>query len=67
MGQCDGGLTDFEAAAKAGDAAAPYDLELSYSTGRNGAPRDYLVAHKWFNLVALRGYEPARVERTEMA
>ncbi len=67
MGQTQSDLADFEAAAEAGDAGALYDLGLSYSTGRNGAPNDYVVAHKWFNLAALRGYEAARVERAEMA
>jgi hypothetical protein len=67
MGQCDSDLAEFEAAAEAGDAGALFDLGLSYSTGRNGAPSDYVVAHKWFNLAALRGYEAAKVERAEMA
>jgi uncharacterized protein len=67
MGQVNGDLANFEAAAEAGDAGALYDLGLSYSTGRNGAPNDYVVAHKWFNLATLRGYEPARVERAEVA
>ncbi len=45
MGQKDTDLVDFEVAAEAGDAAALYVLGLSYSTGRNGAPSDYVIAH----------------------
>ncbi len=65
--QLEGNIKEFEAAAEAGDPAALYDLGLIYSTGQDGAPNDYVVAHKWFNLAALRGYEPARVERAEVA
>ncbi len=65
--QANGSLQKFEAAAEAGDSGALYDLGLLYSTGRDGAPNDYVIAHKWFNLATLRGYEAARVERAEVA
>ena len=65
--QLDGDVKKYEAEAEAGDPGALYDLGLIYSTGRNGAPSDYVTAHKWFNLAALRGYEAALVERAEVA
>jgi hypothetical protein len=57
--QLDGDIQKFEEAAAAGDPGALYDLGLIYSTGRDGTPGDYVIAHKWFNLAVLRGYEPA--------
>ncbi len=65
--QLDGDIQKFEEAAAAGDPGALYDLGLIYSTGRDGTPGDYVIAHKWFNLAVLRGYEPALVERAEVA
>jgi TPR repeat protein len=43
-----------------------YRLGLVYSTGQ-GAPLDYVEAHKWFNLAALRGFEAAKHCRRELA
>lgn len=68
MGQSgNGSLEEYELAAAEGDSAALYDLGLLYSTGQGGADSNYIIAHKWFNLATLRGYEPARVERAEVA
>jgi uncharacterized protein len=49
--------------------AAPedlYKLGLIYSTGQ-GADIDLVQAHKWFNLAALRGSQPAKECRKELA
>ncbi|MBL8557217.1 MAG: sel1 repeat family protein [Hyphomonadaceae bacterium] len=49
--------------------AAPedlYKLGLIYSTGQ-GAEIDLVQAHKWFNLAALRGSQPAKECRKELA
>ena len=43
-----------------------YRLGLSFSTGQ-GAPLDYVEAHKWFNLAAMRGSDDAKVYRRELA
>jgi hypothetical protein len=43
-----------------------FRLGLSYATG-NGAPLDYVVAHKWFNLAALRGFQEAKEHRRELS
>ncbi|MDO8287915.1 MAG: hypothetical protein Q7T44_01725 [Parvibaculum sp.] len=59
-------LETFEQAAEGGKSDALYDLGLIYSTGR-GVEVDLVTAHKWFNLAAVRGSEPARHYRTELA
>ncbi len=41
-------------------------LGLLYSTGQGGVI-DYVEAHKWFNLAALMGCEPAKHYRREVA
>lgn len=70
MGQKDRDLydyvTDRVAKAEAGAPEALYDLGLLYSTGQ-GVEQDYIQAHKWFNLAAIRGLTRAQVDRTELA
>ena len=41
-------------------------LGLLYSTGQGGVV-DYVEAHKWFNLAALMGSEPAKHYRREVS
>jgi uncharacterized protein len=43
-----------------------YELGMMYSIGRS-VPVDYVTAHKWFNLAALRGNEEASRLRREIA
>ena len=45
---------------------ALFDLGVAYSTGQ-GVPLNLIEAHKWFNLAALKGNEPAREWRTSVA
>ena len=45
---------------------ALYDLGILYSTGQ-GVELDYVEAHKWFNLAALRGSHEARNWRAELS
>ncbi len=42
-----------------------YRLGIAYSTGQ-GVSVDYISAHKWFNLAALRGSEDAKACRAEL-
>ncbi len=42
------------------------DLGLRYCLGRD-VPKDYVSAHKWFNLAAMRGCEQARQYRAEIS
>ncbi|MFQ5535052.1 MAG: hypothetical protein ACE5EM_09575 [Sphingomonadales bacterium] len=67
MGQVDTGyIARRLEAAEEGQAQALYDLGLLYSTGQ-GVSLDYVEAHKWFNLAAIRGVRRARVDRAELA
>lgn len=53
-------------AAERGEREAYYDLGLMYSIGQ-GVAQDFTVAHKWFNLAAMRGMKRAVVDRAEIA
>jgi hypothetical protein len=59
-------LADYETAAKEGRAEALYNLGLAYSTGQ-GVNVDYVAAHKWFNLAALRGSDEAKSWRAQIS
>ncbi len=48
------------------DAASFFELGMIYSVGR-GVPVDYVAAHKWFNLAAMRGHADAVRLRREVA
>ena len=43
-----------------------YELGMMYSVGRS-VPVDYVTAHKWFNLAAMRGNQEAIRLRREIA
>ena len=62
----DGYIRERVAAADIGQPDALYDLGLLYSTGQ-GVRQDYVAAHKWFNLAAMRGVRRAEVDRSELA
>ena len=53
--------------AERGDVDAMFELGVSYSTGRGGAPVDLVEAHKWFNLAALSGSSRGQECRAEIA
>ncbi len=55
-----------ELAAQTGAPDALFELGMLYATGRDGTP-DLVVAHKWFNLAALRGNREALLHRRELA
>jgi len=61
-----GTLEQCELAAQAGQSDALYNLGLIYSTG-SGVDVDFVIAHKWFNLAALRGSSEAQDRRSDMA
>jgi TPR repeat protein len=50
-----------------GDADSLYELGVAYSTGSEGCEVDLIEAHKWFNLAALNGSQPAQMCRAEIA
>ena len=43
-----------------------FQLGMMYSTGAS-VPADYVAAHKWFNLAAMRGHKEAIRLRREVA
>jgi hypothetical protein len=43
-----------------------FELGIKYSSGR-GVPIDYIAAHKWFNLAAMKGNQNAVRLRREIA
>lgn len=50
----------------AGSADALLDRGLRYCLGRD-VPKDYVLAHKWFNLAAMWGCPQARQYRAEIS
>jgi TPR repeat protein len=59
-------LAQYETDAKHGRADALYNLGLAYSTGQ-GVAVDFVTAHKWFNLAAMRGVDEAKSWRAQLA
>jgi hypothetical protein len=59
-------LTLFESEARNGRGDALYNLGLAYSTGQ-GVSVDFVAAHKWFNLAALKGVNEARTWRAQIS
>ena len=47
-------------------ADALFELGMTYSTGRS-VPADLVIAHKWFNLAAMKGHAEAVRLRREIA
>jgi TPR repeat protein len=62
---CDS-LAQFEREARNGRSEALYNLGLAYSTGQ-GVSVDFIAAHKWFNLAAMRGVGQARGWRAQIS
>jgi hypothetical protein len=58
---------DYLKKAEAGESVAQFQLGLLYSTGQKGMPLDYVTAHKWLNLAAVRGNDEAKLLRRELA
>ncbi|MBL8908372.1 MAG: sel1 repeat family protein [Rhizobiales bacterium] len=54
------------AGAPANSADLFFELGLKYCLGK-GVDRDYVAAHKWFNLAALKGNAAAREYRSEIS
>jgi len=55
-----------EYAAEGGAPDALFELGLMYASGRE-VERDFITAHKWLNLAALRGNEEAKRYRLELS
>lgn len=59
-------FTEAAAAPHATTADALFELGMRYCIGR-GAEPDYVKAHQWFNLAAMKGSDAARQYRCELA
>ena len=59
-------IESVELGAQAGASDALFELGMLYATGRDVAA-DLVVAHKWFNLAAVRGNPAALTHRVEVA
>jgi TPR repeat protein len=66
MARIDFGDMNMAALGEAPAADTFYELGMMYSIGRS-VPVDYVTAHKWFNLAAMRGNEAATRLRREIA
>jgi TPR repeat protein len=59
--------TESKGSARDGNSAdALFELGLRYCLGRQ-VPKDLILAHKWFNLSAMRGNGAAKQYRLEIA
>jgi TPR repeat protein len=61
-------IAEVEAAALGANTSADvfFELGMMYSTGRS-VPTDFVTAHKWFNIAAMRGNREAVRHRRELA
>ena len=66
MARMDMGMERFEVTAQAGAPDALFELGMLYATGLD-VEADLVVAHKWFNLAAMRGNRSALAHRIELA
>ncbi len=66
MARMDLGMDGIELAAQTGAADALFELGMLYATGLD-VDADLVVAHKWFNLAAMRGNGAALARRKEIA
>jgi TPR repeat protein len=59
-------VMEAEMAARCGAADQLFNLGMLYAIGRE-VPQDFVAAHKWFNLAAMRGSLAAKARRAEIA
>jgi uncharacterized protein len=59
-------IMDAQIAARCGAADQLFNLGMLYAIGRD-VPQDFVAAHKWFNLAAMRGNVEAKARRAEVA
>ena len=59
-------FSDFEDTPSDDSADSLYELGMKYAAG-NGVPIDFVAAHMWFNIAAMRGSQEAVRLRREIA
>jgi TPR repeat protein len=55
-------IVDCRVKAERGDAIAQFNLGVMYAEGQ-GVPQDYVMAHMYFNIAPIDGYEDAVINR----
>ena len=60
-------VEDLVASATGGDEIAAFELAMCYASGSGGVEGDLVQAHRWFNVAAAWGYQPALGCRHEIA
>ena len=60
-------IEDLAGSAACGDEVAAFELAMCYASGSGGVEVDIVQAHRWFNVAAACGYQPALDWRHEIA
>lgn len=60
-------IEDLAGSAAGGDEVAAFELAMCYAGGSGGVDVDLVQAHRWFNVAAACGYQPALDWRHEIA
>jgi len=60
-------IEDLATSAGGGDEIAAFELAMCYASGSGGVAVDLVEAHRWFNVAAACGYQPALEWRHEIA
>ena len=60
-------IEDLASSAAGGDEVAAFELAICYASGSGGVRVDLIQAHRWFNVAAAGGYQPALDWRHEIA
>lgn len=58
---------ELEGSAIGGDEVAAFELAMCHASGSGELGVDLVQAHRWFNVAASLGYQPAREWRHEIA
>ena len=60
-------IEDLVGSAAGGDEVAAFELAMCHASGSGGVGVDLVQAHRWFNVAAACGYQPALDWRHEIA
>jgi len=60
-------VEDLVGSATGGDEVAAFELAMCFASGSGGVAVDLVQAHRWFNVAAACGYQPALEWRHEIA
>jgi TPR repeat protein len=60
-------IEDLAGSAACGDEVAAFELAMCYASGSGGVEMDMVQAHRWCNVAAACGYQPALDWRHEIA